>query len=234
MMAEVPCQVQASSAGVRVQTVNFLGHAAVAAWSATDPGWLFGAMLPDFASMSRARRVVSGHPRVTAGIAHHHATDAVFHSAPTFVAIHDGGTRAMEADGVRRGPARAVSHIGTELLLDGLLVRAPDTRTAYLDALALTDLQLRASSPEGESRLARLLGRLREIGIPDGYGEIDSVVERLDRTLRGRKRLAFTPEERPAIARWLSETQDRLESEHHALMSEVRVGLRSRTAGEPA
>ncbi|MFK7990709.1 MAG: hypothetical protein AB8I08_32110 [Sandaracinaceae bacterium] len=210
--------------------MNFLGHAAVAAWSATDPGWLFGAMVPDFASMSGARRVVSGHPRVTAGIAHHHATDAVFHSAPTFVALHDGGTRAMEARGVRRGPARAVSHIGTELLLDGLLVRAPETREAYLDALGLDDLRLSASSPEGESRLAKLVGRLREIGIPDGYGEIDTVLERLHRTLRGRARLAFTDEERPAITRWLAETQGRLETEHPTLMSEVRDGLRSRAA----
>lgn len=183
--------------------------------------------------MSRARRVVSGHPRVTAGIAHHHATDAVFHSAPTFVAIHDGGTRAMEATGVRRGPARAVSHIGTELLLDGFLVQRSETRSAYLEALEMTGLQLEAASPEGQSRLTRLLGRLREIGIPDGYGEVDSVVDRLDRTLRGRKRLAFTDAERPAITDWLTETQARLVSEHHDLMQEVRDGLDARS-GERA
>ena len=64
--------------------MNFFGHAVVATWHATEPRFVLGAMLPDFAAMIRARPPAARDPELARGIALHHATDEVFHDAPTF------------------------------------------------------------------------------------------------------------------------------------------------------
>lgn len=116
--------------------VNFFGHAAVASWHADDGGWLLGAMLPDFASMIGARLDAQPNPRLAAGVAHHHATDAAFHHAPAVVGLMRDAEARLTARGVRRGPTRAVAHVGVELLLDGVLTRDAGYRASFATGLA--------------------------------------------------------------------------------------------------
>jgi hypothetical protein len=83
--------------------VNFFGHAAIASWhSPADAGVALGSMLPDFASMCGARLDEQRDPRVAAGVALHHATDAVFHRAPVVLALFRDAGRAPGRAG---GPA---------------------------------------------------------------------------------------------------------------------------------
>src|SRR5262245_38990668 len=93
-------------------------------------------MLPDFASMSRARLAGAEDARIAAGIALHQRTDDAFHGAPTFVALYRDGCQELEAAGLGLGPARAVAHVGTELVLDGLLLDGA-AAGPYLEALAV-------------------------------------------------------------------------------------------------
>src|SRR5690606_22101883 len=109
----------------------YFGHAAVASWAPApgpDPGAqasggrVLGAMLPDFATMSRARLAEASDVEVAGGIALHHETDRVFHHLPAVLALMRELDERLERAGCARGPRRAVAHIGVELLLDGVLV----------------------------------------------------------------------------------------------------------------
>src|SRR5690606_31275930 len=73
MMPSPHVRVQARSNAARYgpRDMNFFGHACVAARVDSDPRVLLGAMLPDFASMSRTRLAGSEDPAVAAGIALH-------------------------------------------------------------------------------------------------------------------------------------------------------------------
>ena len=92
-------------------------------------------MLPDFATMVRARLADAEDPEVAAGIAHHHATDAAFHGMPAVLGLMRELDERLAALGCARGPRRAVAHIGVELLLDGVLVEEAAYRAAYAGGL---------------------------------------------------------------------------------------------------
>ena len=105
--------------------MNLVGHVAVALRpGSTRPStdFLVGCMLPDLAAIARrahgqARRATSG-----GGVAFHHACDAVFHESEWFRATNRDVRDALLDAGVDLGPARACSHAGVEMLLDGALV----------------------------------------------------------------------------------------------------------------
>jgi hypothetical protein len=207
--------------------VNFFGHALVASRQGSDPRWVLGAMMPDFASMCRARLEGSDDPVVSAGIAFHHRTDDAFHGAPTFLALYTEGIDALERRGVARGAARAVAHVGTELLLDGLLLDDAPAQAAYLDAVALPA----AASPglrfrgDGGARFAKLYDRLRDHGLPEDYRSPERVAHQLERILAPRPRLALAAEDIPRIVPWLRETRGRLREGVEGLLEEVGRAL---------
>src|SRR5690606_3246840 len=99
MMPSPHVRVQARSNAARYgpRDMNFFGHACVAARIDSDPRVLLGAMLPDFASMSRTRLAGSEDPAVAAGIALHLATDDVFHGARGFLTLYSRGIDRLEA-----------------------------------------------------------------------------------------------------------------------------------------
>jgi hypothetical protein len=209
--------------------VNFFGHATVAAWVDPDPRLVFGAMLPDFASMSRTRLLGAGDPRVAEGIALHHQTDEAFHGAPTFLELYVSGTEDLEARGLGRGPARAVAHVGTELLLDGLLLDREPAKSAYLDAVALpgrADLDLRFRDQGGE-RFQSFYARLAEHGIPNEYRSPERVAIRLEQILSRRPRLAFGDVDGPHVVGFLETMQASLRDRLTTLLAEVESSLRS-------
>jgi hypothetical protein len=181
--------------------MNYFGHAVVslriaqhAAASAFDhagtAGHVLGAMLPDFASMCGARLDHAGDPQVAAGVEFHHRTDAVFHHLPPVLALMRELEERLRGAGASRGPTRAVSHLGVELLLDGVLVADAAARRLYVEALELPAEHLRWREPEHPARFAALHARLRHYGVPDDLTSASSVTERLLRVISRRPLLA--------------------------------------------
>jgi len=206
--------------------LNFFGHAVVAGWFESEPRFVLGSMLPDFATMSGTRLAGVGDGRVAAGVALHLRTDDAFHSAPRFLALSAIAREALEQRAVGWGTARAVAHVGTELLLDGVLL----TRHAsepYVDALEAAHALGQADAAAFAFRdqgagFPVLLQRLREAGPPHAYREPERVAEFLERALSRRPRLCFQPGERELVAQVLHELAPHVEAGASELMTHLR------------
>src|SRR5262245_43693270 len=94
-------------------------------------------MLPDFAAMVGVRVVSVAHAAADDGCRFHHETDDLFHRAACFQSLCHAATRALSGAGVRRGPARAIAHVGIELLLDDWLAAEQGVPGCYREALSL-------------------------------------------------------------------------------------------------
>ncbi len=179
--------------------MNFYGHAFIAARMRRDAGFVFGAMLPDFEGMARTRVRGVTSDAIVDGVACHHAVDEAFHSAPTFVGSCARSVEMMTARGVPRGPARAVAHVGLELVLDGFIVRTYGPTALYVEALiegrrALGCGELGPIDEPTGAMLTTLLDRLIAYGPPSPTGDVPVITERLVRMLRDRPRLAIPDE----------------------------------------
>jgi hypothetical protein len=198
--------------------VNYFGHAAVAGWFATPAtrgAIAFGAMLPDFAAMASVR--LGDHAGdIGAGIDFHHRTDAVFHRMPVVSGLMRDLFDRLIAGGVARGPSRAVSHVGVELLLDGVLIDDESHRAAYLDALAVEPV------PDG---LDTLVTRLRGFGVPWDLQRPDAVAHRIARVTADRPLLAARGDEPARIRRILSDYRDRVVVASDAIVRGLRASL---------
>jgi hypothetical protein len=129
---------------------------------------------------------------------------------------------------VRKGGARAVAHVGTELLLDGLLLDDRAGAGAYIGALraarprrALLAFAGGAEADRFELLRRRLAGR----GLPRGYAEPDVVAERLAIVLSGRPRLRLSTGEQGIVRRMLPGLRQRLARALPALLDELRGRL---------
>ncbi len=192
--------------------VNFFGHAAVASWQTRDPGFVLGSMLPDFATMIRARPPGTRHAELDAGIQFHHLVDDIFHDAPAFRELSRDAFRFLLARGVTRGAARAVAHIGVEILLDGELAHDKSARQAYLgaiDASAETELGrfVEWRDAAERARFAALREGLVSRGIHRDHSSPAVVVHRVARALTGRPRLALDPQHHPMVHEWAAAAQ---------------------------
>lgn len=205
--------------------MNFFGHAAVASWQAGSAGLTLGAMLPDFASMCGGRIARADDHEVAKGVDLHHTTDEIFHHARPVVALFGEGEARLTARGVRRGPTRAAAHVGVELLLDGVLVDDAGHRAAYAAALAIAPVPVTWRDDGDDVRFAYLHERLRAHGVPDDLRRPAAVAERVFRTLGGRRLLAPTPEERPAIAAVLAELAAVVAAAADEVLAAIRAGL---------
>jgi len=214
--------------------MNFYSHATVACWERSEPAFVLGAMLPDFASITRGRVRKVRHEVLAAGVDNHHRVDDVFHATDAFVAICEASSSKLEAAGVRRGTCRAVAHVGTELLLDGWIRRHREDRTdVYLEAIGAAgpeelggaiDWRSEGSADRFEALRQRLLG----YGLPEGFAAPPRVFERLQRALAPRKRLAILePDEQPVRSHldWLEAEVGRVAP---PLLEELRAGLDAR------
>jgi len=205
--------------------VNFVGHAVVAGWAGPrSPGFILGAMLPDFASMCGARLAEAQLADVAAGVALHHATDAVFHRAPVVTGLFREAEARLRERGCRKGPMRAAAHVGVELLLDGVLLE--DGRAIYLAGLG-AEVAVAWRDDDGSPRFAALLARLRSYGAPMELTGGAGVARRVARTLAGRTLLAPDAAERAAIAIVMDELAPRVEAATPAVIKQLRAGLDS-------
>jgi hypothetical protein len=217
--------------------MNFFGHAAVAVTHfglqhpPPTPNELarlcLGAMLPDFVGMLRlsARPVL--HDSVLArGVAFHHATDEAFHDLPAFSSLSRAAFAWLSARELPRGPARAVAHIGVEMLLDEILSRDATARDAYRAALALDITGLvELGAADGAARLTRLQQALLERSHLPREPAADLVAERIGRALAGRPRLATDAAGERTIASWVQAVRPDVAAMAPALLAELRGRL---------
>ena len=188
--------------------MNLLAHAWVAVATGHDePEAVLGALLPDLATMARVRldraglaAASPGDPLAT-GVRCHVATDAVFHRDARFLAGSSAIRRDLRDAGVQLGAARAVGHVGWELLLDGTLLRTP-ADAAFQDALALVDRATAVVAPGDRARWGAFLdawGRGRTRPHRLRYDDPAWVANRLVAILAPRPRLALPADRVPAV-----------------------------------
>jgi hypothetical protein len=180
--------------------VNLLAHTWVARTCGLGaPPEVLGAVLPDLATMAGIRldRRALGGP-IAAGVRCHHLTDAAFHRAPAFVAGSRALTRDLMAVDVPRGAARAVGHVGWELLLDGPLLRTP-TEAAFHEAMGLAGEVTAVLRPDDRPAWAALIAHRRR---PPAlrYDDPEWVADRCVGILAGSPRLRLPPEDAPQVA----------------------------------
>jgi hypothetical protein len=212
--------------------MNFFGHAVVGLWRSDDARFVLGAMLPDLCGMLgiRASRAEDAKiAELSAGIEFHHRTDAAFHGCDRFVALCSQTVEALTAQGVGRGTSRAVGHVGTELLLDGLLSTQRDARAVYTQALTLAvDERLSESvlvDPDEQARMHKGLDRLRRAPIPEAYTDPVFVADRLQWILSSRPRLAMQPHDGPIVQHELTRLAQDVSASWTEILDQVRARL---------
>jgi hypothetical protein len=216
--------------------MNFFGHAAVAAShfsaEANPPGarelatLCAGAMLPDFIGMLRLSRPVLGDELLTRGVAFHHRTDEVFHDLPSFHRLSRQAFAWLSERQLPRGPARAVAHIGIEMLLDEVLAKERPARDAYLSALEVPiGAMLTFATPADAERLAALQKALLGRSATDRAPAAELVAERIVRTLSGRPRLATDEAGQLLLGGWVALTRPLVERDAPEVFAMLRERL---------
>jgi hypothetical protein len=181
--------------------MNFVGHHEIARRVGLDDAGRLGAMLPDFATMLGTRLRPDALPAdVRVGVDLHHRTDAVFHAHDAVRAGMRDLTAAALDRGVGRGAARAVGHIGYEMLLDAALAAAPITTTLLAATTGDRRVDDALGRPDGWPDMRRLLATRRP-----RYDEPAWVAERLFEILRRRPRLTFAADRRSDVATALAD-----------------------------
>lgn len=210
--------------------MNFFGHAVVATWRSGEPAFVLGAMLPDFATMIGERVPPVVHSVLEAGVAFHHATDRVFHDAPTFRALELDARRSLRALGVSRPSALAVAHIGVEMILDVSL--AADERGAECYAAALHEgradalgVHIRWPSAAGNDRYEKLRALISARGVPRGGVDAAVIAFRVARALSSRPRLRLEQGAEAFVEQWVVEAAPRIARAAPTLLGEITRGL---------
>jgi hypothetical protein len=219
--------------------VNFFGHAAVALRVHTgsaheQAATVIGAMMPDFTSMLRVRVPSSEDKNYEHGVRVHHLTDDVFHDCEPFRALSTQSFEYLTSPDVARvldrGSARALAHVGVELLLDQHLGAEATLRERYLEALAhdATFGSLHYAHAHDSARFDELRRFL--LGPARDFHRASSADtgERLFRILARRPRLAFTREALPVVVEWLERTSPQAAAVAHLTLAHVADAVRGR------
>jgi len=206
--------------------LNFFGHAVVAGWQDNRAGHLLGSMLPDFEAMLGVALIEVRDPDIQRGIDLHHRTDEAFHRAPAFLAFCAHALGELTAAGVRRGTARAVGHIGSEMFLDGWLAR---TQSHIDDYLAALDVEMDGllGWQDGGHAFLKLHTRLKLWGAPLDYAEPSFVGERVTDALRRRPALEVLEEQSCLVLEFLPSLQEMVERGAPELLNELQDALGS-------
>lgn len=219
--------------------MNYYGHLTVAAWYQPSPLFALGAMLPDFTAMTRLQSPTVNHADVASGVELHHATDAVFHGAPSFLSLNRSGLQSLRARGLKRGAAMGAAHVGVELLLDGAFVSEERDHALYLEAVAAAHADSLARDGNGSgngsvvewsdeassTRWRETCDRLARHGVPHDCRDCTRVAMRIERALGHRPRLELVGEEPARVEEWLREIQGEVVAAAPQVLAEVRAGL---------
>ncbi len=222
--------------------MNFAGHVEVARNGSRPDGgdearFHLGAVLPDLAAMGRFRLLGRpDDPDITAGIDIHHRTDDAFHRHRWFRETSGAVVRHLDGAGLPRGAARAVGHVGVELLLDGHLLRQPGgLGGAVGGAIEAVVTEIDELAPlvdqDQRDRWRLHLEQVAAWSVPDDYHRPEAVARRLERILRWRPRLALPPEAVGAVAEALEIQQDAVRSGAAPLIAELRRDVGTSSGG---
>jgi acyl carrier protein phosphodiesterase len=188
--------------------VNFFGHLVLARRLDPGFGFGFGSMWPDFSGILSIK-AESSSPSVQSGILFHHQVDAVFHQGAHFVSLQRSAFESLQRRGVPRGPARAVAHIGVELLLDAELAGDTAETQHYRAVLGRAETAAREWFPSlNEVETTRLLQwcqRLGERAERIAPRTSEQLAERLAGILEARPRLALPSANLRAVSEWVEE-----------------------------
>jgi hypothetical protein len=215
--------------------MNFFGHALIAQRHEATRGpirgeFVLGAMLPDFASMLRTRPPFSTLDALEAGLSFHHRTDDAFHGSHAFLEFSRQASSFLSAHGVARGAARAVAHVGVELLLDAAFSGESGANEAYLSAVsdALTERvrsHIHWQTSDASERFQHLCHSLQTRGpIPENPPS-ELVAQRLQSILADRPRLAMDDQARSVVREWVESARPQITSGARQLLSEVEQRL---------
>jgi hypothetical protein len=216
--------------------MNFFGHAALAAShfgsaaplpsESTLATLCAGAMLPDFVGMLRLGRPELNDSVLARGVLFHHKTDEAFHDLPTFVRLSRQAFAWLSERGLPRGPARAIAHIGIEMLLDEVFAVDAAARDAYRAALRVPLGRLLSfPAPPDVERLAALQLALLQRAETALGASPEVVAERIRRTLAGRPRLATDDASQELLARWVGTTRPLVFAEGPEVFPALRLRL---------
>lgn len=215
--------------------MNFFGHALIAQRDEATRGpiraeFVLGAMLPDFAAMLRTRPPLATHAALSAGVSFHHRTDDAFHGSHSFLEFSRQASSFLSERGVARGTARAVAHVGVELLLDAALSRESGGNEAYLSAIAcaLTE-EIHGSigwhSSDVRAGFQQLCHDLHQRGRVQENPESELVARRLQRILADRPRLAMDEHGLLVVRQWIESARSQIISGAPQLLREVEQRL---------
>jgi hypothetical protein len=215
--------------------MNFFGHALIAQRNeatrgAIRPEFVLGAMLPDFASMLRTRPPETSHDALRAGLAFHHRTDDAFHGSQSFLEFSRLASSFLAERGLARGAARAVAHVGVELLLDAAFARETAANEAYLWAVecgltARVASHIHWPNSELESKFQHLCHSLRQRGAYRSDTPAELVAERLRNILADRPRLAMDDAGQSVVRDWVMSARSSIVSGAARLLLEVEQRL---------
>ncbi len=215
--------------------MNFGGHIAVASIDRHEPLFWLGSALPDLAAMGRFRLLGSTtEPLVEAGIRFHHDTDSAFHGHPWFIATQRRLQEQLQSDGLGRGPARAIAHVGPELLLDGALDHESRTAEALAAIDGVADRLVGLVPGEHQPRWLEHLDRLHSTSATTDNDDPEAVAARLYRMLARRSRLAFDSTHLSMVAGRLATAQPAIEEKAEPLVVELAEQLGSPPASATA
>jgi len=216
--------------------MNFFGHSALAAshfgdQSPRPPAEVLatlcaGAMLPDFVGMLRLSRPEVEDGVLAHGVRFHHQTDEAFHDLPEFLRLSREAFAWLSERGLPRGPARAVAHIGIEMLLDEVFATDPAARDAYRAALGVPlGSLLRFPVAPDTTRLSALQKTLLDRASTALAVPPELLAERIRRTLAGRPRLATDDAGQELLGRWVALTRPRVSAVGPAVFAALRARL---------
>jgi hypothetical protein len=210
--------------------VNFFGHTVLAVKRSADPAFVLGSMLPDFATMIRARPPHTEHAAIDSGMQFHWRTDEAFHRSAAFLALTHHAVGWLSARGVRSGSALAVAHVGVEILLDAALAGDDCAQQAYRAALegAAHDALGRFvdwASHEERARFDALRARLLARGAVAGDITPDTVAERLRCALADRPRLALDDASVPTVRDWARAARPEIDARAPSLVHDLTAQL---------
>jgi hypothetical protein len=216
--------------------MNFFGHAALAACHFADeakangarelPTLCAGAMLPDFIGMLRLTRPALDDAVLARGVAFHHRTDQVFHDLPSFHRLSRQAFAWLSERQLPRGPARAVAHIGIEMLLDEVLAAEQQARDAYRAALEVPlGPLLTFPAPADAERLAALQKALLGRTATERAPAAELVAERIARSLAGRPRLATDAAGQLLLGSWVTATRPLVAAEAPEVLGALQQQL---------
>jgi hypothetical protein len=163
---------------------------------------------------------------LAAGVAFHHGTDRVFHELPGFQRLSRQAFTWLSRESMPKGPARAVAHMGIEMLLDEVMADEPAARDAYRAALQVPLAPLLAfATPHDAERLAGLQDALLTRGANQLHPPAALVAERICRSLAGRPRLAVDHAGQGLLVSWIIATRPLVTAEAPEVLATLRARL---------